>query len=80
SHKTDSGIVLTFQDNGIGFDVARHKSKLFGLYQRFHDRPNSKGLGLYLIKSQMESLGGSIEADSTVEVGTTFTLRFPVQS
>ncbi|MBA4849440.1 PAS domain S-box protein [Emticicia sp. BO119] len=76
SHHTDDGIVLTFTDNGIGFDVERHKSKVFGLYQRFHDRPNSKGLGLYLIKSQMESLQGTIEVDSTVDIGTTFILKF----
>jgi PAS domain S-box-containing protein len=76
SHKTDDALLLTFTDNGIGFDVERHKSKIFGLYQRFHDRPNSKGLGLYLIKSQMESLQGSIEVESIVDVGTTFTLRF----
>lgn len=76
THKTANGIVLTFTDNGIGIDMERHKSKIFGLYQRFHDRPNSKGLGLYLIKSQMESLGGSIEVDSMLDIGTTFTLRF----
>ncbi|RFS17706.1 PAS domain S-box protein [Emticicia sp. C21] len=80
AHKEKDGIIMTFSDNGIGFDVERHKSKVFGLYQRFHDRPNSKGLGLYLIKSQMESLGGSIDVDSTVDVGTTFTLRFALTS
>ncbi|PLK44488.1 PAS domain S-box protein [Emticicia sp. TH156] len=76
TRKTDDGIELTFADNGIGFDVERHKAKIFGLYQRFHDRPNSKGLGLYLIKSQMESLQGTISVASAEGVGTTFTLRF----
>ncbi len=76
TYKTDDALVLTFTDNGIGIDVARHKSKIFGLYQRFHDRPNSKGLGLYLIKSQMESLGGSIDIESRINIGTTFSLRF----
>lgn len=76
TYKTDNALVLTFTDNGIGIDVERHKSKIFGLYQRFHDRPNSKGLGLYLIKSQMESLGGNIDIESRINIGTTFTLRF----
>ncbi len=76
SHKEGDAIIMTFSDNGIGFDVERHKTKIFGLYQRFHDRANSKGLGLYLIKSQMESLQGSIEVDSRVDIGTTFTLKF----
>jgi light-regulated signal transduction histidine kinase (bacteriophytochrome) len=37
--------VLTFSDNGIGIDLKRNKDKVFGLYQRFHDYPDSKGLG-----------------------------------
>lgn len=76
TRKEKNSVVLIFADNGIGFDSARHKAKLFGLYQRFHDRPNSKGLGLYLIKSQMDSLQGTIEVESAEGVGTTFTLRF----
>lgn len=74
----DNAIVLRFTDNGIGIDTELHKTKLFGLYQRFHNRPDSKGLGLYLIKSQMESLQGSISVESTVDVGTTFVLSFAV--
>ncbi|WP_337041713.1 PAS domain S-box protein [Emticicia sp. 17c] len=76
TEETTEAIVLTFTDNGIGLDVERHRAKIFGLYQRFHNRPNSKGLGLYLIKSQMESLEGSIDIESQVEVGTTFILKF----
>lgn len=72
----NNAIVLRFTDNGIGIDTELHKTKLFGLYQRFHSRPDSKGLGLYLIRSQMESLQGSIAVESTVDVGTTFILSF----
>lgn len=76
TQKNTKGIVLTFTDNGIGFDIKRYKDRVFGLYQRFHDRAYGKGLGLFMIKTQMESLGGSIEVESTVDVGTTFRLRF----
>ncbi len=72
-------IVLTFEDNGIGVDLERHREKMFGLYQKFHDRPNSKGMGLYLIRSQLESLGGSIDIESTVEIGTKFILKFKIR-
>lgn len=72
-------IVLTFEDNGIGVDLERHREKMFGLYQKFHDRPNSKGMGLYLIRSQLESLGGSIDVESTVEIGTKFILKFKIR-
>ncbi|WP_247235630.1 PAS domain S-box protein [Telluribacter sp. SYSU D00476] len=65
---------LIFSDNGIGIDLARYRERLFGFNQRFHDRPDSKGFGLYLVKSQVESMGGSIEVESQVEVGTTFTI------
>ncbi|WPR71009.1 PAS domain-containing protein [Flavobacterium sp. NG2] len=76
AEQVDNIITLTFKDNGIGIDLARNKDKVFGLYQRFHDHPDSKGLGLYLVKSQVEALGGTISVDSEVDKGTTFTLTF----
>jgi len=72
----DNKAVVTFEDNGIGIDLVQYKSKIFGLYQRFHTNSDSKGLGLYLVKSQVEALGGSIEVESTVGSGTRFTLTF----
>lgn len=74
--EVEDRIVMTFKDNGIGIDMARNKDKVFGLYQRFHNYPDSKGLGLYLVKSQVESMGGSISIESKVDKGTTFTLSF----
>ena len=75
SQKADTTI-LKFKDNGIGIDLKRHGAKVFGLYQRFHNYPDSKGLGLYLVKSQVEAMGGSIKIESMVNKGTTFTLTF----
>lgn len=72
----DDTAVLTFKDNGIGIDLARNRDKIFGLYQRFHNYPDSKGLGLYLVKSQVETMGGTISIESEVNKGTTFTLTF----
>ena len=76
SKKTDNETILTFKDNGIGIDLERNKDKIFGLYQRFHDYPDSKGLGLYLVKSQVESMGGKISVESHVGEGTTFNITF----
>jgi signal transduction histidine kinase len=56
--------------------LVRNRDKVFGLYQRFHNYPDSKGLGLYLVKSQVETMGGTIEIESEVNKGTTFTLTF----
>ncbi|TRX41333.1 PAS domain-containing sensor histidine kinase [Flavobacterium restrictum] len=72
----DNYIILTFKDNGIGIDLERNRDKVFGLYQRFHNYPDSKGLGLYLVKSQVESMGGTISIESEVNKGTIFSLTF----
>ncbi len=67
---------LTFADNGIGINMAFAKDKIFGLYKRFHNNADSKGVGLYLIHSQITTLGGKIEVESEVNIGTTFTITF----
>jgi PAS domain S-box-containing protein len=72
-------LIISFKDNGIGIDLEKNKDKIFGLYQRFHNHPDSKGLGLYLVKSQVESMGGTITVDSKIGKGTTFTLNFKKQ-
>ncbi|MFV8442500.1 PAS domain S-box protein [Flavobacterium sp. LB2P44] len=76
TNEIDDTVVLIFKDNGIGIDLIRNKDKIFGLYQRFHNYPDSKGLGLYLVKSQVETMGGTIDIESEVNKGTTFTLIF----
>ncbi len=76
AHQEEETVVLIFKDNGIGIDMERNKDKVFGLYQRFHNHPDSKGLGLYLVKSQVEAMGGSINIKSEVNKGTEFTLIF----
>lgn len=74
--ETDDTVYLIFKDNGIGIDLERNRDKVFGLYQRFHNYPDSKRLGLYLVKSQVETMGGTINITSEVNRGTTFNLTF----
>lgn len=69
--------IISFADNGMGIDLEKNKDKLFGMYRRFHTHVEGKGLGLYLVKSQMEILGGKIQVNSEIDKGTTFTLLFP---
>ncbi len=76
SHTDKDKSYLVFKDNGMGIDLNRHGEKIFGLYQRFHSHNDSKGLGLYLVKSQVEAMGGTISIESKVNEGTTFTLQF----
>lgn len=74
--RVDDSVIIIFKDNGVGIDLVRNKDKIFGLYQRFHNIPDSKGLGLYLVKSQIETMGGTISVESEVDKGTQFTLIF----
>ncbi|MDO8992197.1 ABC transporter substrate-binding protein [Daejeonella sp.] len=67
---------LFFSDNGIGINLDKYGNKIFGLYQRFHTNIDGKGLGLYIIKSQIEAMDGKIEVDSLPDVGTTFCIYF----
>jgi PAS domain S-box-containing protein len=72
----EEGVKLYFCDNGLGIDLERYGDRIFGLYQRFHDHADSKGLGLYIVNSQVRAMGGSIEVESEVDKGTTFIITF----
>ena len=71
-------LCIEFSDNGIGVDLDKFKDKIFGFYKRFHSHIEGKGLGLHLIKKQVDALGGRIEVDSIVGKGTTFRVLLPV--
>jgi PAS domain S-box-containing protein len=74
--KIPDGAILYFTDNGLGIDLQRYKDRIFGLYQRFHDHADSKGLGLYIVNSQVRAMGGEIDVESEVDKGTTFAITF----
>jgi signal transduction histidine kinase len=69
-------IVLRVSDNGLGIDLEKHGNSIFNLYKRFHLHMEGKGLGLYLVKAQITSLGGKIEVQSEPGNGTTFLVYF----
>ncbi|NJN27424.1 MAG: HAMP domain-containing histidine kinase [Cyclobacteriaceae bacterium] len=64
-------------DNGIGIDMSIADSKIFQMYQRFNDTHPGQGFGLFLVKTQMEAMGGKVELESVFGLGTTFHLYFP---
>lgn len=68
-------VVITFSDNGLGIDMNRNNAKIFGLYKRFHPQIKGKGIGLFMVKAQVELLGGRISINSKVNEGTTFTIE-----
>tara|TARA_R110001592_G_scaffold193312_1_gene440474 strand:+ start:4 stop:1683 length:1680 start_codon:yes stop_codon:yes gene_type:complete len=68
--------VLYVRDNGIGLNLDKHGDNVFKLYKRFHRNISGKGMGLFLVKSQLEALNATITIDSKVDSGTTFKLIF----
>jgi signal transduction histidine kinase len=73
-------ICVSVTDNGMGIDLEAHKDMLFQLYKRFHFHVEGRGLGLFLVKTQIDSLGGSIKIESEVNKGTTFKVMLNKQA
>ncbi len=78
STKNDNYVFIVFKDNGIGINLNKNGRKIFGLYNRFHNHVEGKGMGLFMVKKQIELLGGYIEINSEENVGTQFKLCFPI--
>lgn len=76
SYTREGSTYLSVSDNGLGIDLKKHGRQLFQFQKSFHPGFDSKGIGLYLIRNQVEDLGGSITAESEENNGSTFTVRF----
>lgn len=72
TYKEKDYICIEVSDNGLGIDLAKVRGSLFGLYKRFHPHIEGRGLGLHLVKTQVDLLEGKIEVDSQPGKGTTF--------
>lgn len=71
---------LTITDNGLGIDMNTHGEKLFGMYNTFHGNNDARGIGLFMVKNQVEVMNGTINIDSKPGEGTTFEILFPNKS
>ncbi len=75
--ESDKYIELTIEDNGLGIDLEKHRSKLFGMYKTFHPNiSNSRGIGLFIAKNQIEAIGGDVDVESNIDCGTIFKIYF----
>lgn len=65
--------VISIKDNGIGIDLSENGKQLFtpNPHQKSNNK-ESRGLGLYITKTQIESMGGSISVNSKEGAGTEF--------
>lgn len=69
-------ITLEVVDNGLGIDISKYGYKLFGFNNTFHQNKEAKGVGLFITKTQVEAMGGSILAESEVGKRTVFKIDF----
>ncbi|MDF2634806.1 MAG: multi-sensor signal transduction histidine kinase [Pelosinus sp.] len=77
----DHEAILIVEDTGIGIP-ANDVPLIFDRFYRV-DRARSRnaggtGLGLAIVKFIVEMHGGTIEVKSTINIGTTFTIRLPL--
>jgi len=68
--------ILQVSDNGLGIDLIKYGEQIFGMYKTFHGNPNARGIGLFMTKNQVESLGGKISVESEPNKGTAFKIQF----
>lgn len=72
----DGQVVLRIKDNGIGMDLEKHGAELFGMYKTFNGNADSRGVGLFISKNQIDAMGGKVTVESEFGTGTTFTIYF----
>jgi len=70
----ESSVSISVKDNGIGVSEG-NKDKIFE--PKFTTKSSGMGLGLAMVKNIVETYGGKIVLDSSLENGTTFKVSFP---
>jgi len=70
--KVGHTVQISVKDNGLGIDLKKYGDQIFKLNQVFHQGYDSKGIGLYITKTQVESLGGKLEVKSQEFEGCEF--------
>ena len=78
SRITSEKIIIEIKDNGIGFDSELSKNKIFSIFKRMHTHVSGLGVGLYIVKSIIDSHNGTIEVKSKINKGTTFKIYLPI--
>lgn len=75
SYIKNGWVYLAIIDNGLGIDMEKNANDLFKLHKTFHIHTPAKGFGLFITKTQIEAMGGSIKAESTLNKGSVFTIK-----
>ncbi|MFS4481375.1 ATP-binding protein [Hyunsoonleella sp. 2307UL5-6] len=67
-------VVLNIEDNGLGIDLKKYGDKMFQMYKTFHYNEDAIGVGLFITKNHIESLGGKVIVKSEVGVRSEFSV------
>lgn len=79
--RKNGGVIITVEDTGLGISYDKQKIIFdrFAQVDTFYDRPNEgTGIGLSLVKSLVEILGGNISLSSELGKGSKFTVSLPI--
>ena len=76
SHKENNFFVFSVTDNGIGIDQ-KEWEKIFEPYMRLDYSTHGRGLGLYMVNTQVEAMKGHVEVSSSIGQGSTFSIFIP---
>lgn len=77
--RKQSRVLFEIQDNGLGIPE-RMKNKVFEMFYRGNTKSKGSGLGLYIVKSAVDKLGGSLELESEEGKGSCFSVLLPHQT
>ncbi|WP_298498792.1 PAS domain S-box protein [uncultured Algibacter sp.] len=70
----DEYVIFKVGDNGLGIDMEKYGDKIFQMYNTFHSHKDAIGLGLFITRNHIESLGGKVIVTSEVDVGSEFSI------
>ena len=76
TERVNRDIILSVKDNGLGIDMKLAEKNLFKIRKVFHNHPDAKGFGLFLIKTQIDAMKGEIWVESEPDKGSTFFVKF----
>ncbi len=73
----DNQLLVGVSDNGVGIDPQFH-DQIYDMFFRANEGVSGSGLGLYIVKSAVEKMNGSISFSSRRNEGTTFKIIVPI--
>ncbi len=71
---------FSIKDNGNGIEEEYHQ-KIFHLFQTLanNEDSSSTGIGLSIVKNIIDELGGTIQVESKLNIGSKFTFQWPIK-